>query len=125
MITNTDCTAYCYNKATKAYDRHYIPAVMWQEQRTQKASKQGIIISDGITIYIPKENATEVKFEGTKDILVKGCCEFEFDNSNQQSISDSLKQFRIEYPSFVVVNTVAEKTYSFNKSLSHIKVIAR
>lgn len=125
MITNTDCTAYCYNKSTQGYDRHYIPAVMWQEQRTQKTSKQGIIISDGITIYIPKENATGVKFEGSKDILVKGYCNFKFDNSNQKSISDSLKQFRLEYPEFVVVNTVAEKTYSFNKSLSHIKLIAR
>lgn len=125
MITNTDITAYCYNKATQGYDRHYISAVMWQEQRTQKTGKQGTIISDGITVYIPYENAIQLKFEGSKDILVKGCCNFEFDNSSKESVSDSFKQFRLEYPEFVVVNTVAEKTYSFNKSLSHIKLIAR
>lgn len=124
MITNTDCTIYAYNEATQGYDRHYINAVMWQEQRTEKVLKTGIEISDGITIYIPK-NTISIDLTGNKNIFVQGCCPFEFDNSSQKTISDSLKQFKIQYPDFVVAYEIASKFYARNQNLSHIKILAR
>lgn len=123
MLTNTDCTLYHSNST--GYDRYYISAVMWQENRALKIDKQGLLTSDDITIYIPSKNAPQVEFKATKDILVKGNCTFEFNNSTQQTVSESMKQFRSRYPEFVVINAVADKQYSVNADLNHIKLTAR
>ena len=59
--------------------------------------------------------------EPTKDILVKGTVDFEFDNSSPQSISESMKDFQKKY-TFFVVTAINDYTYG---GLSHIEISAR
>ena len=125
MLTNTDCTLYHFNKAAQGYDRYYISAVMWQESRTQKIGKQGVIVSDDVNIYVPKEIATFPRCELAKDMLVKGNIDFAFDNTSPKTVSDSLKVFNSLYPDKVTVHTYEDKNYSVGSQLDHIKLIAR
>ena len=125
MLTNTDCTLYHFNKAAQGYDRYYISVVMWQESRTQKIGKQGVIVSDDVNIYVPKEIATFPRCELAKDILVKGNIDFVFDNTSQKTVSESLREFNHTYPESVTVLTYEDKRYSVNEQLDHIKLIAR
>ena len=123
MLTNTDCTLYNFNGI--GYDRHYISAVMWVENRALKVGKQGLLPTDGIQVYIPPKNAPQVKYEATRDMLVKGRCNFVFDNTSQQTVSESMKQFRVEYPDFVVITAIEDKQYSVTSVINHIKLTAR
>ncbi len=125
MITNTDCTLYNFNSITQGFDRYYISAVMWQENRAAKVTKQGLQSSDGVNIYIPSENIPDIQVTVTKDILVQGNCDFKFDNSTQQTVSESLKQLKKDYPKYVTVHTVDNKQYGNLPGLSHIKLVAR
>ena len=125
MLTNTDCTLYHFNKAAQGYDRYYISAVMWQESRTQKISRQGVVVSDDVNIYVPRENALFPKCELAKDMLVKGNIDFAFDNTSPKTVSDSLKVFNSLYPDKVTVHTYEDKNYSVGSQLDHIKLIAR
>ena len=125
MLTNTDCTLYHFNKLTQGYDRYYLSAVMWQESRTQKIGKQGVIVSDDVNIYVPRENALFPKCELAKDMLVKGNIDFAFDNTSPKTVSDSLKVFNSLYPDKVTVHTYEDKNYSVGSQLDHIKLIAR
>ena len=125
MLTNTDCTLYHFNKLTQGYDRYYLSAVMWQESRTEKIGKQGVIVSDDVNIYVPKEIATFPKCELTRDMLVKGNIDFIFDNTSQKTVSESLKEFNHTYPESVTVLTYEDKNYSVGSQLDHIKLTAR
>ena len=98
---------------------------MWQESRTQKIGKQGVIVSDDVNIYVPKEIATFPRCELAKDILVKGNIDFVFDNTSQKNVSDSLREFNRLYPDSVTVLTYEDKRYSVNEQLDHIKLTAR
>lgn len=122
MITNTDCTLYQFNG--KGYDRIYISAVMWQEHRSASVSKQGLQSADGIVVFIPKENAPKTASHNpTKDIIVKGECKFTFDNSSQQTVSESLKALRTQHQHFTVMS-IDSKLYG-SESLRHFKLTAR
>lgn len=125
MLTNTDCTLYHFNKLTQGYDRYYLSAVMWQESRTQKISRQGVVVSDDVNIYVPRENALFPKNELAKDMLVKGNIDFVFDNTSQKTVSESLREFNRLYPDSVTVLTYEDKRYSVNEQLDHIKLTAR
>lgn len=122
MITNSDCTLYQFNG--KGYDRLYISAVMWQEHRSGSVSKQGFQSADGIVIFIPKENVPKTaSYNPTKDIIVKGNCNFTFDNSSEKTVSESLKALRSKHQYFTVM-TIDNKLYG-SQSLQHIKITAR
>lgn len=125
MLTNTDCTLYHFNKLTQGYDRYYLSTVMWQESRTQKIGKQGVIVSDDVNIYVPKEIAVFPKCTESMDMVVKGNIDFIFDNTSQKTISDSLKIFNGLYPDKVTVHTYEDKNYSVGSQLDHIKLTAR
>lgn len=125
MITNTDCTLYQFNGT--GYDRYHISAVMWQEYRSASVSKQGLQSADGIVIYVPKDNIPQMSQTATqsptKDIIIKGNCNFTFDNSSQQRVSESLKTLRSKHQYFTVMG-IDNKLYG-SESLQHIKITAR
>lgn len=122
MITNTDCTLYQFNGT--GYDRIYISAVMWQEHRSGSVSKQGFQSADGIVIFIPKENIPKTASQNpTKDIIIKGNCNFTFDNLSEKTVSESLKKLRTEHQYFTAMS-IDSKLYG-SESLQHIKITAR
>lgn len=125
MLTNTDCTLYHFNKTTQGYDRYYLSAVMWQESRTEKIGKHGVLVSDDVNIYVPKEITVFPKCTESMDMAVKGNIDFAFDNTSPKTVSDSLKVFNGLYPDKVTVHTYEDKNYSVGSQLDHIKLIAR
>lgn len=114
MLKNTDCTVY----EKDSFRRHFIGGVYWNDSRGQTVSKNGIQVSDAVTVYVyggdylPKAG----------DIVVRGNADFEFDISSQKASSDSMKRFRELYPGFVTVSSVADARFG---GLPHIEVIAR
>ncbi len=121
MLTNSDCTVYRYNKLTQGFDRLYIPAVMWQESKASNVAKSGMQSSGVVSVFIDSAYARSAPQTTAKDMLVKGNCPFEFDNRDEQSISNSMKAFRAEY-SFVTVASIAD--YLFG-SLPHVEITAK
>lgn len=118
MLTNADCTVYTHRDV--GYDRHVVKDVYWLDNRGRTITKNGIQSSDSVTVYMYSDTA--VPKNAGKDLLVKGISGFEFDNSTQQSVSESLKEFRKKHPDFVTVTAISD--YRFG-SLPHIEISAR
>lgn len=123
MITNTSCTVYRYNSDTQGYDRLYIPCVMWQDSKAANVIKSGLTTVDSTSVYIPMQYADSAPKTAAKDMLVKGDCSFEWDNSTFQTISQSRKQFD-KACSHVTVSSIDVKDYSLS-NLNHIKISAK
>lgn len=122
MLAQASCTLYKYNGI--GFDRHYISSCHWQENRASNVLKSGLESADSVTVYIQNESLTVVPETASFDMLVKGECDFEFDNTNPQTVSESMKEFRKQYPHFVTVSSIDNKLYGL-KELQHIKISAR
>lgn len=139
MLTDTSCTVYKFNGV--GYDRYCVPQCHWQEDKASNVLKSGMQNADSVTVYIPLDsvfvvpsknllpgksllpNAENVPKLATKDIVVKGECNFVFDNSSQQSVSESLKKLREQYDYFTVMS-IDRKLYG-SENLQHVKISAR
>lgn len=119
MLKNADCTLYLYDKTTQGYERFFIPEVYWQESKAGNVLKSGLKNAHNTTVYI--YSPCTVPETPTKDMLVKGLCPFEFDNSSQKTISESMKEFRSLY-AFVTVESVDNCFYG---SLPHFEISAQ
>ena len=86
MLSNTVCTLYAYNKATGGFYRRVIPNVYWCENKAGNVLKSGLQTSNGTTIYFYDDKCMPLTV--TKDMLVKGICPFEFNNTSPQTISE-------------------------------------
>lgn len=140
MLTESSCTLYIHNGI--GFDRYYVSECHWQEDRAANVLKSGLQTADSVIVYIPdtvriiapdKSVFSSVKLypnerisanNAAKDMLVKGKCEFIFDNTSAQSVSESMKMFRNKYPDFVTVSSIDRKLYG-SKKLRHIKLSAR
>lgn len=139
MLTESSCTIYKFNGI--GYDRFFVPHCHWQEDKASNVLKSGLQNADSVTMYIPLDsmyvapqkhlypsatllpNAENVPKLATKDIIVKGECNFIFNNSSQQKASESLKKLREQYDYFTVMS-IDRKLYG-SKNLQHIKISAR
>ena len=81
--------------------------------------KSGLQSIHGVTAFIYKGGALPTT--PTKDMLVKGVCNFEFDNSSQKAVADSFEKFKKKH-SFVTVMSVDDCTFG---SLKHWEVSAK
>lgn len=91
------------------------------ECRASNVLKSGMQNADSVTVHIPSQYADDAPQTAARDMLVKGNCLFEFDNSNAQSISESMKAFRSQHR-FVTTSSVDDYLYG---GLPHIEVSAR
>ena len=119
MMTNADCTLYLYDKATGGYARYFISGVYWRENKAGNVLKSGLQTADSTTVYLYSDKV--VPDSPTKDMLVKGKCDFVFDNTSPQTISESKKRFDTEH-SHVTVMSIDR--YMFG-GLPHIEVSAK
>ena len=122
MLSNADCTVY--ENAGKGANvsvtaRHFIPNVYWNDCRGKVLKKNGIQIEDSVIVYVFYSSDYVPK---PGDIIVKGDVDFEFDNTSQETMSASDKQFKQLYPQSVVVKSVSD--YKFG-GLPHIEITAR
>ncbi len=118
-MKNADCTLYRYNAKTQGYDRYFIPGVYWHENRGGNVLKSGLQSIHGVTVYVYKD--CTLSATPTKDLLVKGVCHFEFDNSSQKTVAESFEIFKKNY-SFVTVMSVDDCTFG---SLKHWEITAK
>ena len=119
MLTNADCTLYRYNAKTQGYDRCFISDVYWHENRGGNVLKSGLQSIHGVTVFI-YEGCT-LPATPTKDMLVKGECLFEFDNSSQKTISESFTKFKGEH-TFVTVMSIDDCSFG---NLQHWEITAK
>lgn len=101
-----NCTVYENN----TYTKHEYRDVFYCDERgivtlkngIQTAGVLNIIIysaSGGAVDYIPKQG----------DIVVCGDCDFDFDMTSQQTISESMTEFRELYPKFGAISSVSHE----------------
>ena len=90
MFTNSDMTLYHWDGI--GYVRQEIADVFWQDARISNISKTGQTNADTLFISIPELSAKNLEIITGKDLVVKNICEFEFDNTNQKTQSESLKR---------------------------------
>mgnify|MGYP001099906773 FL=1 len=111
MITNADITYYSCDSAGK-YTRYEIRGAHWEETKQANVLKSGLTSIETVKVFIPAENLpSELKFNAGKDIIVKGITDFEFDNTSQQTISNSLKTLKEQNDKVLTVSIVDEKMY--------------
>ena len=119
------CTIYRHNG--KGFDRYYISACHWQENKAANVLKSGNQNADGITVYIPADvwlaSFGTTTLNPAKDIIIKGMCSFIFDNSSDKSTSESLKLLRENYEIHTIMS-FDRKLYG-SPNLQHIKISAR
>lgn len=114
MLSNADVTIY----NGKDYSRHTATKAYWTDSRGQMVTKNGIQISDVVSIYL----YTDEYIPRVGDMVVRGIVDFDFNTENQQTISESMSDFRKTYPDFAVIKSVSD--YKFG-GLPHIEITAR
>ncbi len=119
MLTNADCTLYRYDKETGGYTEHFISGIFWHENKAGNILKSGLQAADSTTVYLYSDAV--VPLCPAKDMLVKGKCDFVFDNTSPQTISESKKRFDTEYRHVTVMSI---DHYMFG-GLPHIEVSAK
>lgn len=135
----SSCTVYRFNG--NGYDRLFIPECHWQENKACNVLKSGMQNSDCVTVYVsldslellpdgliypskscqPGQLATPQN--SSQDIIIKDECDFIFDNSTEQSVSQSLKTLKQMHRCYVVMS-IDKKLYGI-PDLQHIKISAR
>lgn len=118
MLFNSSCTVY--RAIEKGFERSFIPECFWQESRGASLAKGGVLEDGGVFVYIPEKYAALAPKTPQKDMLVKGDCPFEFDNSSDKTVSDSMRTLRVYSPA--TVKSIDDKLYG--AALRHVKVTA-
>lgn len=106
MYTNASGTLYSYQNGT--YTRTCYPDIFWDECKQSNIIKSGNVNSDSVSVYLP--NVSGLSFTPSKDLIVKGLCEFEIDSTTQQKLSESLKYLKDNY-GFLTVTVADFKDY--------------
>ena len=128
MLTNENCTLYL--KDGNGFVRHYIPKCHWQESKASNVLKSGLQNADGVTVYIfAKDIGVDLKTallarkSAAQDIIVRGECSFDFDNSSSQSASENLKALNIQADVHTVMSI--DRLLYGSAELQHFKISAR
>ena len=139
MRTDTSCTIY--RKIDGAIVRYSVSACHWQEQKAANVLKSGRNDSDSLTVYIPLSAVVQApdgavvplqdlfpqvdvnhKFTA-EDMIVKGDCPFEFDGDTEQSVSNSMREFRENHEVRTIMSV--DRLFYGPIRLQHIKISAR
>lgn len=96
MLANADCTLYLWSE--NGYTRHEIKNVYWNESSALNLQKFGVWNANSITVYFYDNKILPKTLQ--KDLIVKGICDFEFDNGSPEKISESrqklLKMYNVK-----------------------------
>ena len=117
LSTNTNLTLY--EKDT--YIQHIFKDVLFVDNRGKIVNKTGEQVKGNAEINIYAPNITDNYIPKIGDIVVGGDCDFAFDTSSQQAVSESFKTFRKEYPKYAVISSVSQ---TINAVKSDYKIIA-
>lgn len=118
MYTNADMTLYHWNGT--GYDRKEIKKVFWSDSHISNIGKTGQTDADKVFISIPESSAVLLNVTTGKDLVVKGICQLEFDNTDQKMQSESLKLLKAECEVFNV-NAFDPKLYG-SEAMRHYEL---
>lgn len=123
MMTNADMTLYSGDPKT-GYTRQVIRGVFWQEVKQSTIEKTGLASADSVKVFIPAENAPEgLRFNTSKDLIIKGVVETEFDNTSVQTISASLTALKASHDVYTV--SVADGKLYGSQRMQHYQIMAK
>ncbi len=117
LITNADLTVF--EKDT--FIRHKFNDVYLIDNRGVVVKKNGEQTKGDVEIEIYAPNIKDRYVPKIGDIIVWGECNFEFDVTSQQTVSESLRNFRANYHDFAVIKSVNQL---INAVESDYKIIA-
>lgn len=139
MLTESGCTLYLRNG--EGFDRYVVPACHWQESAAASVNKSGMQDGCGIVVYIPK-TAMVLFPDGrlypssklfpsmdispkkpAQDMIVKGECDFIFDNSTPQAASESLREMNNRFEVHTVMRV--DRLLYGSEELQHYKLSVR
>lgn len=125
---NESCTVFLKNG--NGFDRFFVPNCHWQESEASNVLKSGLQNADGITVYVLKkdisaelETALRARKKAAQDIIIKGECNFTFDNSTQQKVSESLRALNADNDTHTIMSI--DRLLYGSEDLQHYKFSAR
>ena len=128
MLDNETCTLYI--KDGNGFNAYFVERCHWQESKASNVVKSGLQNADGIIVYIFVEglddelkSVLESRRNAAQDVIVKGECNFTFDNSKPQTAAQSLKTLNAEYDVHTVMHI--DKLLYGSPDLQHFKLSVR
>ena len=128
MLDNETCTLYI--KDGNGFNAYFVERCHWQESKASNVVKSGLQNADGIIVYIFVEglddelkSVLESRRNAAQDIIVKGECNFTFDNSTPQAAAQSLKTLNAEYDVHTIMSI--DRLLYGSPDLQHFKLSAR
>lgn len=107
MYTNADMTLYHWTGS--GYDRKVVEKVFWDDSKISNIIKTGRTDSDSVKILAPV-SSMELSVTTGKDLVVKGKCDVEIDNTSQVTVSEGVRALKAECEVFTV-NAFDAKLY--------------
>lgn len=120
MFTNADMTLYSCGKDGK-FTRTVIEKVFWEEVKQSLIEKTGLASADSVKVFIPASSAPDgLHFTTSKDLVIKGIIDTEFDNTSQQTIAASLTDLKDSHDVYSV--TVADGKLYGSQRMQHYQI---
>lgn len=118
MKPNADITLYKIEDGK--YIRQAITGVYWFAVQQSNVNKSGLTNADRISIHIPISSAESLEIATNKDLVVKGISELEFDNTDQRTQSESLRELKALHEVFTI--TAFDPKLYGSKRLQHYEL---
>ncbi|RDU21936.1 DUF6751 family protein [Anaerosacchariphilus polymeriproducens] len=118
MYTNADITLYQYSSS--GYVRKVVNGVFWNEVKQSNVMRSGIANADSVVIFIPKSNVTDLEITTSKDLVVNGVIDFEFDNATSATISASMSTLIKTYDTHTI--TAFDKKIFGSEKMHHYQL---
>ncbi len=108
MNVSGNCTVY----DGKTFEKHSFGNVYFYDNRGETTLIDGIKQAGSVIVQIYADRSRTDDYKPKLgDIVVLGNCVFVFDTATQQSISQSMAQFRATNKSYAVINDIKNVTY--------------
>lgn len=111
-VQKLDISGSCTVYESKTFVRHSFENVYFFDNRGKAVMKDGIMQAGSVAVQIYADRFRADNYKPKiGDIVVLGDCNFEFDTSTQQNISQSMAQFRWLNKGYAVINELRCLTY--------------
>ena len=111
-----DKTITLYHFENGKFIRSLIENCFYYDSNATNFNKTGLVSNDTFKVVI--NTSENIKIAEGKDIIVKGECEFEFNNESEKTQSESLKEFKTKHE-YYTVNTASRNLFG---GLSNIEL---
>ena len=106
LLVNGSCTFF----DSRDFTRHIYSDVLLFDNRNFARDKTGEVKNSSLDIQVYAVNNSDFTwFPKGGDYVVPEICDFEFDTSDEQKVSESMADFRRKYNNFAVVNSVERR----------------